>query len=79
MTEGGWDRPHGRARSLGERDGNDKGEEDDDDKYGEYGDIPDEPFNFFLATTNQKHGGVMEGGWDRPHDHARTLGEQDGK
>ncbi len=30
MTEGGWDRPHDRARSLGERDGNDEGNEDDD-------------------------------------------------
>ncbi len=32
---------------------------------------------FFHATTNQKHVGVMEGGWDRPHDRARTLGEHD--
>ena len=42
MTEGGWDRPHDRARSLGERDGNDEGDEDDDDEYGEDGDIPDD-------------------------------------
>ncbi len=33
---------------------------------------------FCHATTNQKHAGVMEGGWDRPRDHARTLGERDG-
>ena len=87
MTEGGWDRPHDRARSLGERDGNDEGDEDgndegdedDDDEYGEDGDIPDEPFDFFHATTNQKHAGVTEGGWDRPHERARTLGERDGK
>ncbi len=51
MTEGGWDRPHDRARTFGERDGNDEGDEDDDDKYGEDGDIPDEPFDFFHATT----------------------------
>jgi hypothetical protein len=33
---------------------------------------------FCHATTNQKHAGMMEGGWDRPRDHARTLGERDG-
>ncbi len=43
MIEGGWDRPHDRARTLGERDGNDEGNEDDDDEYSEDGDIPDEP------------------------------------
>jgi hypothetical protein len=46
VTEGGWDRPHDRARTLGERDGNDEslaeGDEDDDDEYGEDGDIPDD-------------------------------------
>jgi hypothetical protein len=38
------------------------------------------PFDYFHATTNQKHVGVTEGGWDRPHDRARTLilGESDG-
>ncbi len=36
------------------------------------------PFNFFHETTNQKHAGVAEEGWDRPHNHARTLGEHDG-
>jgi hypothetical protein len=30
------------------------------------------------ATTNQKHAGMMEGGWDRPRNHARTLGGRDG-
>ena len=37
------------------------------------------PFDFFHATTNQKHAGVTEGGWDRPRDRARMLGERDGK
>jgi hypothetical protein len=41
--------------------------------------MPDAPFHFFQATTNQKHAGVTEGGWDRPHNRARTLGERDGK
>ncbi len=34
---------------------------------------------FCHATTNQKHAGVTEGGWDRPCNRARTLGERDGK
>ncbi len=33
---------------------------------------------FCHATTNQKHAGMMEGGWDRPRNHARKLGEHDG-
>jgi hypothetical protein len=33
---------------------------------------------FCHATSNQKHGGVTKGGWDRPRDHARTSGERDG-
>ncbi len=45
MTEGGWDRPHDRARTLGEHDGNNKpfaeGNEDDDNEYGKDGNIPD--------------------------------------
>ncbi len=45
MTEGGWDRPHDRARMFWERDGNDEGDEDDDDEYGEDGDIPDDPYD----------------------------------
>ncbi len=76
--EGGWHRPHDHARTFGERDGNEEGNEDDDDEYGKDGDIPDKPFVFFHATTNQKHAGLMEGGWDRPHNCARTLGECDG-
>jgi hypothetical protein len=36
------------------------------------------PLDILHATTNQKHMGVMEGGWDRPRDHARTLVEGDG-
>ncbi len=36
------------------------------------------PFDILHTTTNQKHAGVMEGGWDRPRDCARTLGERDG-
>ncbi len=71
---GGWHRPHNRARTFGEPDGNDEGDKDDDDKYGEDGNIPDKPFDFFHATTNQKHAGLTEGGWDRPHNCARTLG-----
>jgi hypothetical protein len=35
-------------------------------------------FDILHTTTNQKHAGVMEGGWDRPRDRARTLGERDG-
>ncbi len=42
MTEGGRDRPHDRARTLGERDGNDKGDKDDDIEYGEDSNIPDD-------------------------------------
>jgi hypothetical protein len=30
------------------------------------------PFNILHATTNQKQVGMMEGGWDRPRDRART-------
>ncbi len=45
--EGGWDRPHDRARTFGERNGNDKGDEDDNNEYGKDGGIPNNPFNFF--------------------------------
>ncbi len=55
MIEGGWDRPHDRARTLGERDGNDEGNEDDDDKYGKDGDIPDEPVRFFFTQQPTKN------------------------
>ncbi len=33
---------------------------------------------FCHTTTNQKHAGVMEGGWDMPRVRARNLGEHDG-
>jgi hypothetical protein len=33
---------------------------------------------FCHATTSQNHVDVMEGGWDRPRNRARTLGERDG-
>ncbi len=36
------------------------------------------PFDNLHAKTNQKHAGITEGGWDRPRDRARTLGERDG-
>ncbi len=42
--EGGWDRPRDCARTLGEHDGNDEpiaeGDNNDEDEYGEDGDIP---------------------------------------
>jgi hypothetical protein len=75
---GGWHRPHDRARTFGKCDGNNEGDKDDDDKYSKDGNIPDKPFDFFHATTNQKHTGLTERGWDRPHNRARTLGECDG-
>ncbi len=54
MTEGGWDRPHDRARSLGERDGNDKplaeGDEDDNDNYGKDGDIPNDNDKYTIGV-----------------------------
>ncbi len=63
--EGGWDRPHDRARILGERDGNDEGDEDDDE-YGKDGDIPDDDDEYAsgrqtmknYTTTNLKHVGL---------------------
>ncbi len=65
VTEGGWDRPHDLARTLGERDGNDKGDKDDDDEYGKNGDIPNDDDEYAgsrqttkkYTTTNQKHAG----------------------
>jgi hypothetical protein len=36
------------------------------------------PFDILHAKTNQKHVGMTEGGWDRPHNCVRTLGERDG-
>ncbi len=44
--EGGWGRPRDRARTLGERDGNDEplaeGNKDDDNEYGKDSNIPDD-------------------------------------
>ncbi len=60
--EGGWDRPHDHARTLGERDGNNKGNEDDKDEYGEDGNIPDEPFDFFSCNNQPKTRGRDGGG-----------------
>ena len=67
VTEGGWDRPHDRARTLGECDGNDKGNKDDDKEYGKDGDIPNDYDKYAggrqmtkkYTTTNQKHAGSM--------------------
>ncbi len=36
------------------------------------------PFNILHATTNQKHVDVMEGGWVRLRNCARSLEERDG-
>ncbi len=54
MTEGGWDRPRDRARTLWERDGNDKplaeGDKDNDDDYGKDGDIPDDDNEYAIGV-----------------------------
>ncbi len=42
MIEGGWYRPHDRARTFEERDGNNEGNKDDDDEYGKDVNIPDD-------------------------------------
>jgi hypothetical protein len=65
VTGGGWDRPHDRARTLGERDGNDKGNEEDNDEYGKDGNIPNDDDKYAggcqttkkNTRTNQKHAG----------------------
>ncbi len=53
MTEGGWDRPRDRARTLGEHDGIDKplaeGDDDNNDKYGKDGDIPDDDDEYAIG------------------------------
>ncbi len=55
MTEGGWDRPCDSARTLGERDGNDKplaeGDDNDNDKYGEDGIIPSNDNKYALGAS----------------------------
>ncbi len=52
--EGGWDRPRDRARTLGERDGNDKplaeGNIDDDGKYHKDSDIPDDDDEYAIGV-----------------------------
>jgi hypothetical protein len=56
MTEGGWDRPHNPARTFGERDGNDEplaeGNDDNDDEYGEDGNIPDDNNNDYAVGVD---------------------------
>ncbi len=54
VMEGGWDRPHDRARTLGERDGNDEGDEDDDDEYSENGDILDDDDEYAAGRQTPK-------------------------
>ncbi len=55
VTEGGWDRLCNRARTLGERDGNNKplaeGDEDDDDKYGKDGNIPNDDDEYAVGIN----------------------------
>jgi hypothetical protein len=52
--EGGWARPCDRARTLGERDGNDEplaeGDEDNNDKYGKDGVIPDDDDEYDICV-----------------------------
>ncbi len=50
--EGGWDRPRDRARTLGEPDDEPlaEGDEDDDDKYGKDGDIPDDDDKYAVGV-----------------------------
>jgi hypothetical protein len=58
VTEGGWDRPRNCARTLGERDGNDKplaeGDNNDNDEYGKDGDIPDNNDEYALRASNSQ-------------------------
>ncbi len=54
--EGGWDRPRNRARTLGERDGNNKpfaeGDNDNNnDDYGKDSDIPDNDNKYMLRAS----------------------------
>jgi hypothetical protein len=55
VTEGGRDRARDRAKTLGERDGNDEplaeGNEDDDDEYGKDGDIPDDNDEYAIGVN----------------------------
>jgi hypothetical protein len=38
---------------FGDRDGNDEGDKDDNNKYGKDSDIPDEPFDFFTQQPTK--------------------------
>ncbi len=53
--EGGWDRLRDHARTLEEHDGNDEplaeGNDNDDNKYGEDGDIPDNDDEYALRAS----------------------------
>ena len=55
MTEGGWDRPRDRARTLRERDGSDEplaeGDDDDGDEYNEDGNIPNDDGEYTVGLT----------------------------
>ncbi len=55
VTEGGWDRPRDRARTLGERDGPNEplaeGNNDNDDEYSKDGDIPDDNNEYTLRAS----------------------------
>ncbi len=57
--EGGWDRPRDRARTLGERDGNDEllaeGDNDNDNEYGKDGDIPNDDDEYALRASYSQH------------------------
>jgi hypothetical protein len=54
MTEGRWDRPRDRARTLGERDGNDEpvaeDNNDGNDEYGKDGDIPNDDDEYAVGV-----------------------------
>ncbi len=55
MMDGGWDRPRNRARTLGERDGNDEplaeGDNNDNDEYGKDGNIPNNDDEYVLRAS----------------------------
>jgi hypothetical protein len=55
VTEGGWDRPRNRARTLGERDGNDEplaeGDKEDDDEYGKDGNTPNNDNKYAVGVN----------------------------
>ncbi len=55
MTEGGWDKPHDRARMLREQDGNEEplaeGNNDDDNKYNKDSNIPNNGEGYAVGLT----------------------------